>query len=313
MLPHFNSHLRNPNNQLQVNGANASAPPQVMGNPGNFGPNPIQVRPQFQVGMLNNPQLVMPAFTNPNNYFAPAQFFPYPQGSVQNLSANSLPQFFTHNSVNPPQFLPNGQLNVPNLVKNVNQLLQMQMPNCGPQSSGLFANALLGVSNGNGVMQQSVDGTGLKHINHNAAVTKDFGSAQAQRNQNVFSPGSAKSQNNAGAVTGMNDRNSSWRKSHNKNFIGNHKQDTSQRGFNKRQFHQRQNAQGNRNFKFNNENRGKGGVFSICECLDTQCINLNLRMINAANVGLFFTCFWFPMNKVLIDFPLYVHGLHDFN
>ncbi|XP_011091989.1 uncharacterized protein LOC105172298 [Sesamum indicum] len=258
MLPHFNSHLRNPNNQLHVNAANASAPPQVMGNPGNFGPNPIQVRPQFQVGMLNNPPLVMPAFTNPNTYFSPAQFFPYPQGSVQNLSNNSLPQFFTHNSVNPPQFLPIGQLNVPSLVKNVNQLLQMQMPNCGPQSSGLFANALLGVSNGNGVMQQSVDGTGLKHINHNAAVTKDFGCAQAQRNENVFSPGSAKSQNNAGAATGMNDRNSSFRKSHNKNFIGNHKQDTSQRGFNKRQFNQRQNAHGNRNLKFNNENRAKG-------------------------------------------------------
>ncbi|KAK4424764.1 hypothetical protein Salat_1670000 [Sesamum alatum] len=257
MLPHFNSHLRNPNNQLQINGANASAPPQVMGNPGNFGPNPIQVRPQFQVGILNNPQLVMPAFTNPNPYFAPPQFFPYPQGSVQNLSANSLPQLFTHNSVNQPQFLPNGQVNVPSLVQNVNQLLQMQMPNYCPQSSGLFPNALLGVSNGNGVMQQSVDGNGLKHINHNAAVTKDFGSPQAQRNQNVFSPGSAKLQNNnAGAATGMNDRNSSWRKSHHKNFIGNHKQDTSQRGFNKRQFHQRQNAQGN--FKFNNENRGKG-------------------------------------------------------
>ncbi|KAL0455260.1 UNVERIFIED_CONTAM: hypothetical protein Slati_0865200 [Sesamum latifolium] len=165
-----------------------------MGNPGNFGPNPIQVRPQFQVGMLNSPQLVMPAFSNPNTYFAPAQFFPYPQGSVQNLSANSLPQFFTHNSVNPPQFLPNGQLNVPSLVENVTQLLQMQMPNFPPQSSGLFANALLGVSNGNGVMQQSVDGNCLKHINHNAAVTKDFGSSQAQRNQIVFSPGSAKSQ-----------------------------------------------------------------------------------------------------------------------
>lgn len=29
MLPHFNSHLRNPNNQVQFNGANPPAPPLV--------------------------------------------------------------------------------------------------------------------------------------------------------------------------------------------------------------------------------------------------------------------------------------------
>ncbi|KAI3448732.1 hypothetical protein Pfo_005397 [Paulownia fortunei] len=256
MHPHFNSHLYNPNNQLQINGATASAPQQAIGNQGNFRPNPLQIRPQFQLGILNNPQLAMPPFTNPNAYFAPTQFFPFPQGSLQNLNTNNLPQLFAHNAVNPPQFLPNGQLNVPNLVQNVNQLLQMQMTNCGPQNLGPFVNARMGLANGNGVVPQSVDGNGLKHINHNAAVTKDFGSPQTHRNQNVFSPGAAKSQSNAGVLNGDNDRKNSWRKSHNQNFIGNHKHDASQRGFSKRQFHHRQNAQGN--FKFNNENRGKG-------------------------------------------------------
>ncbi|KAK6143247.1 hypothetical protein DH2020_023595 [Rehmannia glutinosa] len=151
-------------------------------------------------------------------------------GSLQNLNTNNLSQLFAHNAVNPPQLLPNGQLNVSSLVQNVNQLLQMQMTNCGPQNLGPFANARMGLANGNGVVPQSVDGNAPKHLKDNAAVTKDFGSPQTQRNQNGFSPGAAKSQSNAGVVNGDNDRKNSWRKSHNKNFIGNHKQDASQRG-----------------------------------------------------------------------------------
>lgn len=165
-----------------------------MGNQGNLCPNPMQIPPQFQVGVLNNPQLAMPPFTNPNTYFAPTQFFPFPRGTFQNLNTNNLPQLFAHNAGNPPQFLPNGQLNMPNLVQNVNQLLQMQVMSCGPQNLGLFVNARSGVGNSNGVVPQPVDGNGLKHINHNAAVMKDFGSRQAQWNQNPFSPGAAKSQ-----------------------------------------------------------------------------------------------------------------------
>ncbi|KAH6804171.1 hypothetical protein C2S51_032418 [Perilla frutescens var. frutescens] len=176
MLPHFNSHLHNPNNQLQWNGANASAP---------------------------------------------------------------------------QQFLPNGPLNVPNLVQNVSQLLQMQMMNVGPQNLGLFMNAQTGGGSNNGVLPQPVDGNGLNHMSHNDALTKDPGFHHAQQSWDIFSPGAAKPQSNAGVVNDVNDRKNNWRKPHNKNFNGNHKHDASQR-----QFPHRQNAQGN--FKFNNENRGKG-------------------------------------------------------
>lgn len=157
----------------------------------------MQMRPQFPVGMLNNPQLAMAPFTNPNAYFAPPQFFPFPQGSMQNLNTNNLVQLLAQNALNLPQFLPNGQVgqvNMPNLVQNVNQLLQMQLANSVPQNPGLFVNGQLGMTKGNGVVQQSLDGNGLQHINHNVALTSDFGSPQVQRNQNVFSPGAANSQ-----------------------------------------------------------------------------------------------------------------------
>lgn len=246
MLPHFNSHLQNPNNQIQWNGANASAPQQVMGNQGNLG----QMRPQFQGEILNNPQLSMPPFTNPNPFFAPNQFFPFPQ--VQNVNPNNFPHLFAQNSVNMPQFLPNGPLNLPNLVQNVTQLLQMQMMNAGPQNLGLFMNAQPGGGSNNGVLPQPVNVNGLKHISRNDAVTSDTGFHHAQQNWDIFSPGAAKLQN-AGVANDVNDRNNNWRKPHNKNFTGNHKHDASQR-----QLHHRQNAQGN--VKFNNENRGKGNT-----------------------------------------------------
>ncbi|KAH6820409.1 hypothetical protein C2S53_002567 [Perilla frutescens var. hirtella] len=242
MLPHFNSHLHNPNNQLQWNGANASAPQQVMGNQGNLG----QIRPQF-----TNPQLPMPPFTNPNPFFPPNQFFPFPQGAFQNLNSNNFPHLLAQNAVNLPQFLPNGPLNVPNLVQNVSQLLQMQMMNVGPQNLGLFMNAQTGGGSNNGVLPQPVDGNGLNHMSHNDALTKDSGFHHAQQSWDIFSPGAAKPQSNAGVVNDVNDRKNNWRKPHNKNFNGNHKHDASHR-----QFPHRQNAQGN--FKFNNENRGKG-------------------------------------------------------
>ncbi|GFQ01456.1 hypothetical protein PHJA_002289500 [Phtheirospermum japonicum] len=217
----------------------------------------MQVRPQFQVGLLNSPQLAIPPFTNPNAYFAATQFLPFLQGPLQTLNTDNSPQLFAHNAVNQPQYMPNGQLNVPNLVQNVNQLLQMQMANCGPQNLGPFANARMGLANGNGIVPQLVDGNGINHLNHNAAVTQDFGSPQTQGNHNPFSPGAAKSQSNARIVNVDNDGKNSWRKSQNKNFIGNHKIDTSQRGiFSKNQFHYRQNARGS--FKLNNDNGGKG-------------------------------------------------------
>ncbi|KAL3829845.1 hypothetical protein ACJIZ3_018647 [Penstemon smallii] len=226
MLPHFNSHLYNPNNnnnnnQPQTNGNNASAAQQVMGNPGNFCPNPMQMLPQFQLGMLNNPQLAMPPFNNPNSYFAPNQLFPFPQAPMQNLNNSNLHQFIAYNASNPPQFFPNGQFNVPNLGQNLNQLLQMQMPN-----------AHMGLLNGNGVVQPPVNGNASKQMNPNTLQ-----------------------QGNLGAVNGVNKMEKSWNQSHNKNSTWNPKRDASQRGFPKQQFHRRQNAKGN--FKSNNYNQVK--------------------------------------------------------
>lgn len=152
-----------------------------MGNQGNLG----QINHQLQAGMLNNAQLPMqPPFTNPNPFFTPNQFLPFPQGAFQNMNPNSWPQPFVQNAVNPPQFLPNGPLNVPNLVQTVTQLLQMQMMNVGPQNLGLFMNPQTGGGSNNGVMPQPVDGNGLKDMNHNGA----------QQNWDVFSPGAANSQ-----------------------------------------------------------------------------------------------------------------------
>ncbi|KAL8542052.1 hypothetical protein ACS0TY_003060 [Phlomoides rotata] len=263
MRPHFNSHPCNPNNQLQLNGANTSAPQQQgIANQGNLG----QIRPQFPVGMLNNP-LAMPPFTNPNAYFPPNQFFPFPQGTFPNLPLNNLPQLFPNNAVNPSQFMPNGQLNMQNLVQNVAQLLQMQMMNCGPQNLGQFMNLPSGGGINNGMVPQSINGNVMQHMNHNAAA--DNGSHNAQQNDNLLSPGASTLQNNPGVANGVNNRNSNWRKPHNNNFTGNNRYDASHRGFGNKQFHHQQNAQGN--FKFNNENQGKGNK------------NIGMKNLNASN------------------------------
>ncbi|CAA0831459.1 Unknown protein [Striga hermonthica] len=254
MHPRFNSHSYNPNDQLNINGINGQNPHQVIGSQVNFGGSQMQARPQFQMGLLNSPQLVMPPFANNlNASFAPTQFFPFVRGPLQALNANN----FASSAVNQPQFWPSGPLNVPNLVQNPNQLLQMQMMNCGPQNMGPFVNIRMPLANGNGILPQPVDGSGLRPLIHNDTVAKDCGPAHQQRNQNVFSPGAAKLQSNAGVVNGDNDGKSSWSASHNKNFTGNHIHDASQRGrFNQKQFHHRSNAQGS--FKSNNGNGGKG-------------------------------------------------------
>ncbi|XP_051124581.1 uncharacterized protein LOC127246949 isoform X2 [Andrographis paniculata] len=249
MLPHFNnfygSNTNNVNNNrnAQSNGVNASAPQQIIGNQGTFCPNPSQIQPQFPMGMLNNPQMGMlnnpqMAMLNPNPYFAPGQFFPFPQGSFMNPNVD-LAHIFGRNSMNQPPFLPNG---VPNLPQNINQLLQVQIPNAGPNNVGPFMNSQLGVHNGTGTLQQqSIDGKGR------------FNSPQVQQNQILRSPGAAKSQNDSENFNGINDGKNSWRKSHNTKFMNN-KNNASQRGFGK-PFHQRQNAQGR---KFNDEYQGKG-------------------------------------------------------
>lgn len=164
---------------------------QVMANQVNLG----QIRPQFPVGMLNNPQLAMPPFSNPNAYFPPNQFFPFPQGTFPNMALNNMPQLLPNNAVNPSQFLPNGgQLNMQNLVQNVAQLLQMQMMNCGPQNLGHFVNLPSGGGNNNGLVPQSINGNVMQHMNHNAAVMQDNGSHKAQQNNNLLSPGASNPQ-----------------------------------------------------------------------------------------------------------------------
>ncbi|KAL1531518.1 GATA zinc finger domain-containing protein 14-like [Salvia divinorum] len=252
MNPHFNPHLHNPNNQIQLNGANAPAQHQVMGNQGNLG----QINPQFRPGMLNNAQPPMPPFNNPNPFFAQNQFIPFPQGAFHNLNANNLPLPFSQNAINPAQFMPNWPMNVPNFVQNVTQLLQMQMMNGAPLNLGLFMNAQSAAGSNNVALPQPVGGNSLPGMNHNNAPTKDIGAHHAQRNWDVFAPGAANPQSDAGVVNDVNDRKSNWRKPHENNFTGNHKRNESQRGFGNKQFHPRQNAQGN--FNFNNENRGKG-------------------------------------------------------
>ncbi|XP_075492326.1 uncharacterized protein LOC142530388 isoform X1 [Primulina tabacum] len=253
MLPNFNGNPKptmlqnfngNPNN-----GNNASAPQQVIGNPGSFCPNPMQIRPQFQMGVLN-PQLAMPPFTNPNAYFAPTQLFPFPPGHAQNFSCSSLNPIFAHNAVNSPQLLHNGQFNVPNLVQNVNQLLQMQIASCRPQN---FTSAPSNMMNGNENVLQLMNGNASKQMHGNVNAAKDFGTPQHQQNLHINSPRAAKLQSNAGEFHGANNN---WKRSNKKNLSGNFKGDASQRGFVKQRFHHKQYSKGNS--KFHNENQGKG-------------------------------------------------------
>ncbi|KZV35444.1 hypothetical protein F511_22660 [Dorcoceras hygrometricum] len=248
MRPHFNG---NPNNQLKNNGTNASMPQQVMGNPGSFCPNPIQIRPQFQMGALS-PQLAMPTFPNPNAYFAPTQHFPFPQAHVQGLNP-----MFAHNLVNAPQLLHNGQFNGSNLVQNVSQLLQMQIASFGPQN---FANLQPNMVNGNGNLQHLMNGNISKQIHIDDKVEKDFGASQ-QQNLHMFS-NAEKLQSNAGEFRGTNNN---WTRSNKKNLIGNFKGDGSQRGFVKQQFPQKQYSKGN--FKLHNANQGKGSKNETKTCV----------------------------------------------
>lgn len=162
-----------------------------MGNPGSFCPNPMQIRPQFQLGALSR-QLSMPNFINPNAYFAPTQLFPFPQAHVQNFSCSSLNPIFAHNALNSPQLLHNGQFNVPNLVQNVNQLLQMQMASFGPQNFG-NVNVPSSMVNGNRNVQHLMNGNVSKQIHSDDIVAKDFGASQ-QQNLHIFSQRDAKLQ-----------------------------------------------------------------------------------------------------------------------
>ncbi|KAL6493479.1 hypothetical protein OROGR_032258 [Orobanche gracilis] len=191
MRPHFNPNSSQP----QIYGNNAPTPQQVMANPGNFCPNPTQtLLPQFQFGMLNNPQFALPPpFPNQQNaFFAPNQILlPFAQAQMQILNNNNnLQQLLMHNA-----------LSMPNLVQNANQLLQMQM-----------ANAQLGLDfngntqppvNGNGVVQQPMNGYDSNQVNPDDAIP----------------------QSHVGPVNGLN-----WKNSPNKISNWNPKRDASQRG-----------------------------------------------------------------------------------
>lgn len=142
------------------------------------------------MGVLN-PQFAMPSFTNPNAYFSSTQIFPFPPGHAHNLSCSSLNPMFVHNAVNSLQILPNGQLNVPNLVQNVNQLLQMQIASCRPQT---FTSVPPNMMNGNGNVQQLMNGNASKQMHGNVNAAKDFGTPQHQQNLHINSPRAAKLQ-----------------------------------------------------------------------------------------------------------------------
>lgn len=73
--------------------------------------------------------------------------------------------------------------------------------------------------------------------------------------------------------------------------------------FGNRQFHHRQNAQGN--FKFNNQNRGKGGGVLNFSMFLYQFTKFKFTIINQENVWLLFI-YWFTMHMVLgILFPFF--------
>ncbi|KAL6524559.1 hypothetical protein OROHE_016230 [Orobanche hederae] len=226
MRPHFNSRPHNPNsNQPQIYGNNAPTPQQVMANPGNFCPNPTpMVLPQFQFGMLNNPQFAMPPpFPNQQNaFFAPNQLLlPFAQAQMHNLNNNNnLQQLLMHNA-----------LSMPNLVQNANKLLQMQMANA--QLGMDFNGNMRPPVNGNGVVQQPMNGYDSNQVNPDAATP----------------------QSNVGPDNALN-----WKNSPNKKSNWNPNRDASQSGHTKQLFHQGQNAKGNLKFHNNGkdqENRAK--------------------------------------------------------
>ncbi|KAK4379112.1 hypothetical protein RND71_000974 [Anisodus tanguticus] len=201
--------------QFQPNATAPSAPLQMMGNPGSFMPNPMQIQPQMRI---------------PNNYsntqFPPGQLLAFQMNQMNNANYQQKGQFFGQNVATSPQFLNQnvGFGGMPNPMQNINQLLQMQMamqmasyaqvvpgmyPNqmsqgMGMQNSNIAMNGHLGRPNGSGTGQQSMNGNLSKQMaNANqknqqsqgqSPLMNSFGIVQQPQTQNFNAHTSANSQ-----------------------------------------------------------------------------------------------------------------------
>ncbi|MCD9643051.1 hypothetical protein HAX54_030157 [Datura stramonium] len=214
MLPGRNSRPQHPS-QFQTNGTAPSAPLQVMGNPGSFMPNHMQIQPQ--VAIPNN---------NPNTHFSSGQLLAFQMNQMNYANSQQKGQFLAQNVVNPPQFLNQnvGFGGLPNPMQNINQLLQMQMamqmasygqvvpgtvplyPNqasqgMGIQNSNIAMNAHLGRGNASGTVQQLMNGNlstrmanATPQLQGHSPVMNSFGIVQQPQTQNFNAPAPANQQ-----------------------------------------------------------------------------------------------------------------------
>ncbi|XP_009618075.1 uncharacterized protein [Nicotiana tomentosiformis] len=214
MFPGQNPRPQRPS-QFQTNGVAPSAPLQIMGNPGSFMQNPMQIQPQMAIPNINS-----------NTQFSPQQLFAFQMNQMNNVNSQQPKgQFLAQNVVNPPQFL---NQNV--AMQNLNQLLQLQMamqmpgfaqvvpgnvplyPNQVSQGMGLqnpnFAmNGHLGLMNASGTVQQSMNGNlskqmadATRQLQGQSPLMNSFGAVQHPQTQNFNIPASANSQISQGMV-----------------------------------------------------------------------------------------------------------------
>uniref|UniRef100_M1CMP8 Uncharacterized protein n=1 Tax=Solanum tuberosum TaxID=4113 RepID=M1CMP8_SOLTU len=207
MLPGRNSRPQHPS-KLQANGTAPSPPLQVMGNPGSFMPNHMQI--QSQMAIPNN---------NPNTQFFPGQLLAYQMNQMNNANSQQKGQFLGQNIVNPPQFLNQnvGFGVMPNPMQNMNQFLQMQMamqmasyaqalsgsvpmyPNQVPQGMGIqnsntaMNNAHLGHANASGNLSKQM-ANGSQQLQGQSPVMNSFGVVQQPQTQNFNAHASANPQ-----------------------------------------------------------------------------------------------------------------------
>ncbi|OIT07113.1 PREDICTED: uncharacterized protein LOC109226049 [Nicotiana attenuata] len=205
MFPVQNPRPQRPS-QFQTNGVAPSAPLQIMGNPGSFMQNPMQIQPQMAIPNINS-----------NTQFSPQQLFAFQMNQMNNVNSQQPKgQFLAQNVANPPQFM---NQNV--AMQNLNQLLQLQMamqmpgfgqvvpgnvplyPNQVSQGMGLqnpnFAmNGHLGLINASGTVQQSMNGNLSKQMDNatrqlqgQSPLMNSFGAVQHPQTQNFNAPASA--------------------------------------------------------------------------------------------------------------------------
>nr|XP_009788230.1 PREDICTED: uncharacterized protein LOC104236072 isoform X2 [Nicotiana sylvestris] len=205
MFPGQNPRPQRPS-QFHTNGIAPSAPLQIMGNPGSFMQNPMQLQPQMAIPNINS-----------NTQFSPQQLFAFQMNQMNNVNSQQPKgQVLAQNVVNPPQFL---NQNV--AMQNLNQLLQLQMamqmpgfaqlvpgnvplyPNQVSQGIGLqnpnFAmNGHLGLMTASGTVQQSMNGNlskqmanATRQLQGQSPLMNSFGTVQQPQTQNFSVPASA--------------------------------------------------------------------------------------------------------------------------